>query len=110
VEGLLLGQKLGLLSFAPSRTGSTDYKRQWKETNIVFNEDMVESDKSHHTKVGVKLFNAGQITCHSHLMTTIANLYAVLQVMDKPGQTPELLFCIHLREIFFLLSQTTVRD
>jgi hypothetical protein len=109
-EGLLLGQNLGLLSFAPSCTGSTDYKRQWEETNIVFNKDMVETDKSHRTKVGIKLFNAGQITSHSHLMTTIANLYAVLQVMDKPGQTPESLFCIHLREIFFLLSQTTVRD
>jgi hypothetical protein len=43
-------------------------------------------------------------------MTTIANLYAVIQVMDKQGQTSESLFAIHLREIFFLLSQTTVRD
>jgi hypothetical protein len=56
-EGLLLGQNLALLSFAPSRTGSADYKRQWEETNMVFNEDMVEM--SHHTKVGTKLFNAG---------------------------------------------------
>jgi hypothetical protein len=30
--------------------------------------------------------------------------------MDKPGQTFESLVCIHLQEIFFLLSQTTVRD
>jgi hypothetical protein len=41
VEGLLLDQNLGILSFAPSRTGSVDYKRQWEETNIVFNKDMV---------------------------------------------------------------------
>jgi hypothetical protein len=110
VEGLLLGQNLGILSFAPSHTGFADYKRQWEETNIVFNEDMVETDKSHRTKVGIKLFNEGQIMSHSHLMTTIANLYAILQVVDKPGQTSKSLFCIHLREIFFLLSQMTVRD
>jgi hypothetical protein len=61
---------------------------------------MVKTDKSHRTKMGVRLFNGGQIMSHSHLMTT----------MDKPGQTSESLFCIHLREIFFLLSQTTVRD
>jgi hypothetical protein len=109
-EGLLLGQNLGLLSFAPSRTGSADYKRQWEETNMVFDEDMVETDKSHRTKVGTKLFNAGLLTSHNHLMTTIANLYAVIQVMDKQGQTSESLLAIHLREIFFLLSQTTVRD
>jgi hypothetical protein len=109
-EVLLLGQNLGILSFAPSRAGSVDYKRQWEETNIAFNEDVVKTDKSHHTKVGIKLFSGGQIMSHSHLMTTIANLYVVLQVMDKPGQTSESLFCIHLQEIFILLSETTVCD
>ena len=109
-EGSMLGQNLGILSFAPSRTGSADYKRQWEETNVVFNEDSVETDKSHRTKVGVTLFDGGNITCHSQLMTTIANLYAALQVADKQGQTFDPLFCVHLREIFFLLSQTTVRD
>jgi hypothetical protein len=30
VEGLLLGQNLGILSFSPSRAGSADYKGQWE--------------------------------------------------------------------------------
>jgi hypothetical protein len=107
-ESLLLGQNLGIMTFAPSCTSSADYKRQWDETNAIFNEDMVETDKSHRTKVGVTLYGGGVIFSHSHLMTTIANLYAALQVADMPNQTCESLLCIHLRELFALLSQSHV--
>jgi hypothetical protein len=108
-EGSMLGQNLGILTFAPSRESSADYKRQWDETNTVFNEDMVETDKSHRTKVGVTLYDGGNILSHGQLMAMIANLYAVLQVVDKVGQTCDSILCTNLREIFFCyLKQTCV--
>jgi hypothetical protein len=104
------GSKPGVLTFAPSHTGSADYKRQWEETNVVLREDMVDVDTTQRTKIGVKLFEGGNITTHSHLMATIANLYVTLKVAKKLGQESEALIFKNLKEVFSLLAQMNMRD
>jgi hypothetical protein len=91
-ESAALGQNLGFLTFAPSHTGSADYKRQWEETNVVLGEDMVDVDT------------------HSHLMATIANLYVTLKVAKKPGQASEALIFKNLKQVFSLLAQMNTWD
>jgi hypothetical protein len=98
------------LTFAPSHTGSADYKCQWDETNVVLGEDMVDVDTTHRTKISVKLFEGGRITTHSHLMATIANLYVTLKVAEKPGQVTDAVIFTNLKEVFSLLAQTNMRD
>jgi hypothetical protein len=105
-----LGQNLGFLTFAPSHTGSADYKQQWDETNVVLGEDMVNVDTTQRTKISVKLFKGGRIMMHSHLMATITNLYVTLKVAKKPGQASEALIFTSLKEVFSLLVQTNMRD
>ena len=109
-ESAALGQNLGFLTFAPSHTGSADYKRQWDETNVVLGEDMVDVDTTQRTKISVSLFKGGKIGTHSHLMATIANLYVTLKVAEKSGQASEALIFQSLKEIFSLLAQTNMRD
>jgi hypothetical protein len=106
-ESAALGQNLGFLTFAPSHTGSADYKRQWDKTNVVLGEDMVDVNTTQRTKISVQLFKGGKITTHSHLMATIANLCVTLKVAEKLGQASEALIFMSLTEIF---SQTNMRD
>lgn len=109
-ENAAPGQNLGILTFAPSHTESADYKRQWEETNAVLGEDMVEIDATHRTKVSIKLYDGGKILTYNHLMATIANLFAALQMADKPDQASDAVIFNNLREVFSLLAQPSMRD
>jgi hypothetical protein len=109
-ESEVLGQNLGFLTFAPSYATSADYKRQWDETNTVYDEDMAAVDKNHRTKVGVKLFDGGKVTSYKSLMATIANFVVALMTADRPGQASEALVVTNLKQIFLLLSQTDMKS
>jgi hypothetical protein len=63
-----LGQNLSLFTFAPTRTGTAEYKRQFDETNAILGEELVGTANAHRTKASLKLYDGGNVQHYSHLL------------------------------------------
>jgi hypothetical protein len=104
------GANISLFTFAPTRTGTAEYKRQFEETNTILGEELVGATNSHRTKPTLKLFDGGMIQHYSHLLYTLANLLLVLEAADDPNQDGEAILVTHLKEFFKVLTRKEVEQ
>jgi hypothetical protein len=107
-EANTVGQNLSVLTFAPIRTGTAEYKRQQEETNAILGEDLVGTANSQRTKGSLQLYNGGSVLFHGHLLNMLANFILVLEAADAPGQATEALLLTHLKEFFRILASKEV--
>jgi hypothetical protein len=49
-EVAMIGQSLSIFTFTPVRTGTAEYKRQFKESNAILGEDLVGTANSHQSE------------------------------------------------------------
>jgi hypothetical protein len=109
VDATSLGQNLGVLSFAPTKTNTAEHKRQLDETNSILGEDLVSAASSHRTKASLTLFDGGTVQHYSQAMTTIANLHAVLAVCDNANQSTPAISSTCLKEAFTVFAQPDMK-
>jgi DNA-binding ferritin-like protein (Dps family) len=108
-ETTMLGQNLGLFSFAPARPGTAEYKRQLEETNTILGEDLIGAVPAHRTKATVQLYNTGVITHYTQLLNLLSNALIVFEGADGPNQATESILVHHLKEFYKILLQREIK-
>jgi hypothetical protein len=110
VDSSSLGQTLGVLTFAPTKTNTAEHKkRQIEETNSILGKDLVGASSSQRTKASLTIFEGGNVSYHAQAMSTIANLHAALAVFDGPEQTTPAISMTCLKEAFCFLAQPDMK-
>jgi hypothetical protein len=109
VESSSLGQTLGVLTFAPTKTNTAEHKRQIDKTNSILGKDLVGASSSQRTKASLTIFEGGNVSYHAQAMSTIVNLHAALAICDGPDQTTPAISMTCLKEAFCFLAQPDMK-
>ena len=109
VESTSLGQTLGVLTFAPTKTNTAEHKRQIDETNSILGEDLVGASSSQRTKASLTIYEGGNVGYYAQALSTIANLHAAMAVCDGPDQSTPAISMKCLMEAFCFFAQPDMK-
>lgn len=106
----VLDRKLGVFTFAPTKTNTVEQKPKLEETLSILGKDLVSASSSQCTKASLMLCDGGNVHFHRQALTMIANLHATIAVVDNQHQTGSAISLTCLQKAFSILAQPDMRD